>query len=79
MTCESTSFNRRHDYVKDGGPGEVRLLCNFYHEPLCTSIGTNVNKFAISNHAALKLEEQALRSYLSLIVNTSFIPYQIKS
>ena len=29
MTCESTSFNRRHDYVKDGGPGEVRLLCNF--------------------------------------------------
>ena len=28
---------------------------------------TNVNKFAISNHAALKLDEEALRSYLSLI------------
>ena len=27
----------------------------------------NVNKFAISNHKALKLDVQALRSYLSLI------------
>ena len=27
----------------------------------------NVNKFAISNHTALKLDVQALRSYLSLI------------
>ena len=27
----------------------------------------NGNKFAISNHAALKLDVQALRSYLSLI------------
>ena len=24
------------DYAKDGGPGEVRLLCCFYHEPLRT-------------------------------------------
>ena len=24
------------DYAKDGGPGEVRLLCSFYHESLCT-------------------------------------------
>ena len=28
---------------------------------------TNVNKFAISNHMALKLDVQALKSYLSLI------------
>ena len=38
----------------------------------------NVNKFAISNHTALKLDVQALRSYLSPIVNMSFISYQIK-
>ena len=22
------------DYAKDGGPGEVLLVCCFYHEPL---------------------------------------------
>ena len=33
----------------------------------------NVNKFAISDHTAFKLDVQALRSYLSLIVNLSFI------
>ena len=22
------------DYAKNGGPGMVRLLCSFYHEPL---------------------------------------------
>ena len=22
------------DYAKDGGPGVIRLLCSFYHEPL---------------------------------------------
>ena len=42
-------------------------MCNFYHQPLCTGIETNVNKFAISNHTALKLNVQALRSYLNLI------------
>ena len=41
------------DYAKDGGPGEVRLLCSFYHESLRTWIKTIVNKFAISNHTAL--------------------------
>ena len=55
------------DYAKDGGSGEVWLLCSFYHEPLRTWIETNVNKFAISNHTALNLGKQALRSYLSLI------------
>ena len=30
---------------------------------LCTLVETNVNKFAISNHAALKLQVQALRSF----------------
>ena len=36
---------------------------------LCTLVETNVNKFAISNHAALKLHVQALRSFPRLIVN----------
>ena len=66
------------DYAKDGGPGEVWLLCSFYHGPLRTWIETNVSKFAISNHTALKLDVQALRSYLSIFVNMSFISYQIK-
>ena len=52
------------DYAKDGGPAEVWLLCSFYHEPLRTCIKTNVNKFAISTHAALKLGIQAVGSYL---------------
>ena len=39
------------NYAKDGGPGEVRLSCNFYHEP-------------ISSYTALILGIQALRSYL---------------
>ena len=42
-------------------------MCSFYHEPLRTCIETYVNKFAISNHTALKLDVQALRSYLSVI------------
>ena len=53
------------DYTKDGGTGEVRLLCSFYHEPLHNRIKTNINKFGISNHTALKLAIQALRSYLN--------------
>ena len=48
------------DYAKNGGPGEVWLLCSFYHEHLRTWIETNVNKFAISNHTALKLGVQAI-------------------
>ena len=54
-------------YAKDGGPGEVWLLCNFYHEPLRTCINTIVNEFAISNHVALILGVHALKSYLKLI------------
>ena len=42
-------------------------MCSFYDKPLCTLTETNVNKFSISNHTALKLEVQALRSYLRLI------------
>ena len=56
----------KDDYAKDGGPVEVWLLCSFYQEPLHTSIKTNVNKFAISPHTALKLGIQAMRSYLKL-------------
>ena len=52
------------DYAKDGGTGEVWLLCSFYHEHLHNWIKTNVNKFGISNNTALKLAIQALRSYL---------------
>ena len=55
------------DYTKIGVPGEVRLLCSFYHEALRTCIETNVNKFAISNHTVLKLHVYALRRYLRLI------------
>ena len=55
------------DYAKDGGPGEVWLLCSFDHESFCTWIKTIANKFAISNHTALILGVHALRSYLKLI------------
>ena len=34
-------------------------------------VETNVHKFAISNHAALKLHVHALRSFPRLIVNMS--------
>ena len=54
------------NYTKDGGPGEVRLLCSFYHESLRTWIKIIVNKFAISNHTALIFGVHALRSYLKL-------------
>ena len=40
---------------------------SFYHEPLSTWIKTFVNKFAISNHTALILRVNALKSYLKLI------------
>ena len=49
------------------GQRDVWLLCSFCHEPLRTWIETNVNKFAISNHTALKLDVQTLRGFLSLI------------
>ena len=42
-------------------------MCSFYHEPLCTSIETNVNKFAISNHTALQFKAEVLRSHLRLV------------
>ena len=45
---------------------------------LCTLVEINVNKFAISNHTALKLHVQALRSFPRLIINMSFISYQIE-
>ena len=57
---------------------EVWLLCSFYHESLRTWIKTIVTKFAISSHTALLLGVHALRRYLKLIVNMSFIAYQIK-
>ena len=51
----------------------------FYHEHLRTCIKAIVNKFAISNHTALILGVDALRSYLKLFVNMSFILYQRKT
>ena len=54
------------DYAKDGGLGDVWILCNFYHEPLRIWIKTNVNKFAISSHTALKLGKKVLKSYLKI-------------
>ena len=55
-----------NDYAKDGGPGEVWLLCSFYHDSLRTWIETIVNKFAVSNHMALILGVRAPKSYLKL-------------
>ena len=54
------------DYIKDGGTGKVWLLCSFYHELLCNLIKTDVTKFAILYHRAMKLGVQALRGYLGL-------------
>ena len=65
-------LNTTDNYAKDGGPGEVWLLCSFYHDPLSNWIKANVNKFAISNHTSLKLGIQALRSYLKLICEYEF-------
>ena len=41
-------------------------FCSFDHEPLCTRIKTNVNKFAILSHTVLKLATQNLGSYMRL-------------
>ena len=73
------------DHAEDGGPGEVWVLCSFYHEPLCSWIKINVNKFAISSHTALKLGSQSLRSYLKvtcehevhILPNTKLVPQRI--
>ena len=50
----------KDDYAKDGRPREVSLLYNFYgsfyHEPLRAWSETNLNKFALSNHTALKIK-----------------------
>ena len=54
------------DYAKYGGPGQVRRLCSFYHESLRTRIQINGCKSAISSYTALKLGEQALKSYLKI-------------
>ena len=40
-------------------------MCSFYYEPLRNRIKAKVNKFGISNHTALQLAIQALRSYLN--------------
>ena len=55
------------DYAKNSGPGDVSLLCSFYHESLRTWIKTIVNKLGVSNHTALILGVHTLKSYLKLI------------
>ena len=62
-----TAVIKIDDYAKDRGPGEVQLLCSFYHESLRIWIKTIVNKFAISRHKALILAVHALGSYFKLI------------
>ena len=62
-----TITQKTDDYAKDGGPGEVGLLCSFYNESLRTWIKTIVNTFVISNHMALILGMHAHRGYLKLI------------
>ena len=79
MTANDTVNHAIDDYAKNGGPGEVWLLCSFYHESLCTWIKTIVTMFAISNHTALILGVLALRSYLKLICEyICFIAYQTR-
>ena len=75
MSLNSYQIN---DYAKDGGLGEVWILCSFCHEPLRTWIKSNVNKFAISSHAALKLGEQALRSDLKITCEFQLRSHQIE-
>ena len=53
-------------------------MCSFYHESLRTWIKTIIDKFAISDHTVSILGVHAIRSYLKLTVNMSFIAYQIK-
>ena len=35
------------DYAKDGGPGEVWLLCSFHNDPLRAYTIKNIDNFAI--------------------------------
>ena len=80
MFCENKSIDAENcshwksidDYAKDGGPGEVWLLCSFSHEPLRSWIKTNVNTFTNSSHTALILGTQSLRSYLKLTCEYEF-------
>ena len=51
-------------------------FCVVFFMSLCTLVETNVNKVAVSNHAALKLHVQALTSFPRLIIIMSFISYQ---
>ena len=45
---------------------ERLTFCSFYHESLRILIKTNVRKFAISSHKALKLAVEAWKSYLKI-------------
>ena len=75
---EGTRLQIIDDYAKNRGPGEVGLLCSFYHESLRTWIKTIVNKFSIANQTAFIFGLCTLRRYLKLIVNMSFIAYKVK-
>ena len=35
-SSDNDALHRIDNYAKDGRPGEVWLLCSFYHEPLRT-------------------------------------------
>ena len=72
ITTAAGKLDPMDDYGKDGGPGEVLLLCSFYHESLCTWLKTIVNKFAISNHTVLIFGVHALRRHLKLICEYEF-------
>ena len=62
--------------MEDQGRSDFYVVFTTSHCAL--GLKTIVNKFAISNHTALILGVHALRRYLKLIVNMSFIDYQIK-
>ena len=83
--CQGWRCQTIGHYAEDGGPGEVWFLCSFYHEPLRSWIKTNVNKFVILSHTALKLGTQSLRSCLKvtceyelhILLNTLVVPQKI--
>ena len=53
--------------LKMADKGKSDFYVAFTREPLHTWIKTDVHKFAISRHTALKLASQALSRYLKLI------------
>ena len=46
------------NYAKYGGPGVVRHLCSFYHEPLCSLIVKRVQKLCYLTSGWFQIEDR---------------------